>query len=217
MPAINQGGFLSPVPNWFVEGWNKSEYLNLTNLILQNVSSVHKCKSINALTLRQDINPQTLVIVLYFSFMEFIQQNFCLSSSWLYIQIKCFVYLSLVIPLSALMCFHLLSLPLVVPQYLCLQANQLIFLCKSDTVNITLKIIFLVSTAPPVLGSTHLALWSFMRHVMSIYLLSDLQLSPGWFMYVIGLINPSLDCVWLLHCMWSASTFLLSLSLHYNF
>lgn len=45
-------------------------------------------ESINALTLKQDINSQTLVSC---SFVEFIQQNFCLSGSSLYVQVKCFV------------------------------------------------------------------------------------------------------------------------------
>lgn len=151
--------------------------------------------------------------------MEFIHQNFCLSNSWLYFQVKCCVYLSLVIPLWAWCAFICWAffLPLIIPQYLCLQADQLIFLSKSDIVTITLKIIILMTTASSILGSTHPALWSFMRHVMSIYLLLSVQLSPGWFIYVISLISPSLDCIWLLPCMWSASTFLLSLSLHCSF
>lgn len=58
--------------------------------------------------------------------------------------------------------------------------------------NITLKN-NLISTDPPLWVQLLQFCGSFMRHAMCNYLLSDLQLSPGWFINVINLIHLSLD------------------------
>lgn len=82
--------------------------------------------------------------------------------------------------------------------------------------NITLKN-NLISTDPSLWVQLLQFCGSFMGHAMCNYLLSDLQLSPGWFINVINLIHLSLDWIWLLACMCNASLFLLSSSMHYNF